>query len=156
MRLLSGREPPHNDAVAAVKAKACTLLSTTAPSYYQYSKKNSIIMPPKKKNYNQQSEVAELPRFKSPLLLRLTADMFRQHSDLYLKQAAVLERIASSPNNPESWMIQEDTPEVISQQIQQQATTTLACKSYQGMLQVQKRVDHMERLMTRNGMSRKA
>jgi len=90
------------------------------------------------------------------MVLRLMADMFRQHSDMYLQHAAILERIVSQPNNPQSWMLQEETPESIAREIRQEETSTLAVKSYQSMLQVQKRVDNMERLMTRNGFSKKA
>lgn len=104
----------------------------------------------------QNPESAELPKFKSPLIARLTADMMRQHSRLYLQHAAVLERLAQDPNSPQNWMLTEESPEHIAARLQQEETTTLAVKSYEGMLQVQKRVDHMERLMTRNGMSKHA
>ena len=89
-------------------------------------------------------------------MARLAADMFRQHSDLYLKHAAMLERIASNPNNVDAWKLEEETPECIERELQQQETTTLALKGYQACLQVQKRVDAMERLMIRNGISKKA
>jgi hypothetical protein len=105
---------------------------------------------------NEISEMAELPRFKCPLVLKLAADMFRQQSDLYLHHAAILERISKDPANPESWMLQEETPEVLERRIRQDETTTLAIKSYESMLQVQKRVDGMERLMSRNGVNTKA
>lgn len=111
-------------------------------------------MPTTRTNENQES--AELPRFKCPLVLKLVADMFRQQSDLYLHHAAILERISSSPASPQNWMLQEETMEQVERNIRQDKTTTCAIKSYESMLQVQKRVDGMERLMIRNGMSRKA
>lgn len=112
--------------------------------------------PSRKQLQRIRNESTELPTFKSPLLLRLTADMFRQHAALYEQHAAILERISSKPNELESWQLQEETPESISSRLQQEDTTTLALKGYNSMLQVQKRVDHMERLMHRNGMTVKS
>lgn len=114
-------------------------------------------MPPGRKQLQRiRNESSELPTQKSPLVLRLTADMFRQHAELYQKHAAILERISSNPNALESWQLSEETPENIAARIQQEETTTLALKGYNSMLQVQKRVDHMEQLMKRNGMTVKS
>ena len=91
----------------------------------------------------------------APILLRMAADMFRQHSNLFLQQAATLERISSSPTNPESWKLTEPSPESIQTSIQQEQLKILAVKSYESMCQVQKRVDYMERLIMRNGVAMK-
>jgi hypothetical protein len=64
--------------------------------------------------------------------------------------------LLKTPAPLNNWMLEEESPERIAARLQQEETTTLAVKSYEGMLQVQKRVDHMERLMTRNGMSKHA
>lgn len=86
--------------------------------------------------------------------MRVAAKMFRQHSDLFEQQAAVLERIASDPQSPSSWAIDEPSPESRQRQIIQENTTALAVKSYESMLQIQKRVDYLERLLARNGIKR--
>jgi hypothetical protein len=91
----------------------------------------------------------------APLLLRLAADMFRQHSDLFLQQAATLERISACPADPESWNLTEPSPESIQASLQREQITSLAIKSYESMCQVQKRVDYMEQLMMRNGVGTK-
>ena len=91
----------------------------------------------------------------SPLLLRLAADMFRQHADLFLQQAATLERISASPADPDAWNLTEASPESIQASIHQDLVTTVAMKSFESMCQVQKRVDYLERLMMRNGIGAK-
>lgn len=91
----------------------------------------------------------------APILLRMTADMFRQHSDLFLQQAATLERISSSPANPDCWNFTESSPEAIQTSIHQEQLKILAVKSYESMCQVQKRVDYIERLVMRNGIGMK-
>lgn len=111
-------------------------------------------MPPSSKKSQQRlrNQSTELPLFKSPLVLRLTADLFRQHADLYQQHAAILERVSANPNSIQAWQLEEPCPERIAARVQEEETTTLALKGYQGMLQVQKRVNHMERLVKRNGV----
>ena len=89
---------------------------------------------------------------RSGLLLRVTAHMFRQQSDLLEQQAAVLERMATDPHSPSSWVVDEPSPESRQRQLLQENTAALAVKSYESMLQVQKRVDYLERLLARNGI----
>ena len=103
----------------------------------------------------KRSPDAALPHERGGPLMRLTADMFRQHSDLYLKQAAILERIATNPTDPVSWQLEEPSPESIQDCLLRENTAALAVKSYQSMLQVQQRVDYLERLMIRNGIGKK-
>ena len=91
---------------------------------------------------------------RTTLILSVAAKMFRQHSDLFEQQAAVLERIASDPQSPSSWAVEEPSPESRQRQIIQENTTALAVKSYESMLQIQKRVDYLERLLARNGIKR--
>jgi len=88
----------------------------------------------------------------SPLLLRLAADMFRKHSDLFLQQAATLERISATPAKPESWNLTEASPESIQASIRQEQLSDLVVKSYESMCQVQKRVDYLEQLLIINGV----
>jgi hypothetical protein len=111
-------------------------------------------MPPSSKKSQQRlrNESTELPVFKSPLLLRLTADMFRQHADLYQQHAAILERVSSNPNSIQAWQLEEPCPERVAAQVKEEETTTLALKGYESMLQVQKRVNHVERLVKRSGV----
>jgi hypothetical protein len=109
-----------------------------------------------KQTQNQQRESAVLPAQKQGLLLRLTADMFRQHSELYLKHAAVLERVASNPSDPLAWQLEEPSPESIQDKLLQENVAALAVKGYQSMLQVQKRVNFMEGLMMKNGIGKRA
>lgn len=78
--------------------------------------------------------------------------MFRQHSDLFLQQAAVLERVATCPTDPDSWRIDEEAPESVEQKLLKENVSLLAKKSFEGMLQVQKRVDWLERAVTRKGI----
>ena len=80
--------------------------------------------------------------------------MFRQHSDLFEQQAAVLERIATNPLSPTSWQVEEASPESLQRKLVHENVTALAIKSYESMLQVQKRVDYLERLLGRNGIRR--
>jgi hypothetical protein len=89
---------------------------------------------------------------RSRLLLRMTAHMFRQHSDLLEQHAAVLERMATNPCSPSSWAVDEPSPESLQRQQVQENTAALAVKSYESMLQVQKRIDYLERLLARNGI----
>lgn len=111
-------------------------------------------MPPSSKKSQQRlrNESTELPVFKSPLLLRLTADMFRQHADLYQQHAAILERVSANPNSIQAWQLEEPCPERVAAQVKEEETTTLALKGYESMLQVQKRVNHVERLVKRSGV----
>ena len=91
---------------------------------------------------------------KTTLVLSVVAKMFRQHADLFEQQAAVLERIATDPTVPSSWATDEPSPESLQRQLIRENTTAVAIKSYESMLQVQKRIDYLERLMTRNGIQR--
>lgn len=100
------------------------------------------------------SDAGNNEKHRTTLILGVAAKMFRQHSDLFEQQAAVLERIASDPQSPSSWAIDEPSPESRQRQIIQENTTALAVKSYESMLQIQKRVDYLERLLTRNGIKR--
>jgi hypothetical protein len=111
---------------------------------------------PKKQTHNQQRKSAARPVQKPAQLLRLTADMFRQHSELYLKHAAVLERVGSNPSEPLAWQLEEPSPEKIQDKLLQEHAAELAVKGYQSMLQVQKRVDYMEGLMIKNGIGKRA
>mmetsp|Transcript_23336 Transcript_23336/g.35351 ORF Transcript_23336/g.35351 Transcript_23336/m.35351 type:complete len:413 (-) Transcript_23336:78-1316(-) len=88
------------------------------------------------------------------LLLRLVADMFRQQADLYSEQALILEQVATAPHRPSSWKTQVETPERLQQQILQERTSAVAMKSYEGMLQVQKRVDYLDGLLRRSGIKK--
>jgi histone H3/H4 len=98
--------------------------------------------------------ISALEKDRSGLLLRVTAHMFRQQSDLLEQQAAVLERMATNPCSPSSWVVDEPSPESRQRQQVQESATALAVKSYESMLQVQKRVDYLERLLARNGIKR--
>ena len=100
------------------------------------------------------SDLGGNEKHRTTLILRVVAKMFRQHSDLFEQQAAVLERIASDPQSPSSWAVDEPSPESRQRQIVQENTTALAIKSYESMLQIQKRVDYLERLLARNGIKR--
>jgi hypothetical protein len=104
----------------------------------------------------KQTQSAALPVQKQAQLLRLTADMFRQHSELYLKHAGVLERVASNPSDPLAWQLEEPSPEQIQDKLLQEHAADLAVKGYHSMLQVQKRVDYMEGLMIKNGIGKRA
>lgn len=88
----------------------------------------------------------------SKLLLRLVADMFRQQADLYSQQAVILERVATAPHLASSWKIGDETPEMLQKRLLQGRTSAVAMKSYEGMLQVQKRVDYMASLIKQNGI----
>jgi hypothetical protein len=78
--------------------------------------------------------------------------MFRQHADLYQQHAAILERVSSNPNSIQAWQLEEPCPERVAAQVKEEETTTLALKGYESMLQVQKRVNHVERLVKRSGV----
>jgi hypothetical protein len=78
--------------------------------------------------------------------------MFRQHADLYQQHAAILERISASPNSIQAWQLEEPCPERVAAQVNEEETTTLALKGYESMLQVQRRVNHVERLVKRSGV----
>lgn len=88
----------------------------------------------------------------SKLLLRLVADMFRQHADLFSQQAQVLEKVATKPELPSSWQLEDETPEKVQQVLLQQRTSAVAMKSYEGVLQVQKRVNYLDSLFRRSGI----
>jgi hypothetical protein len=81
--------------------------------------------------------ISALEKDRSGLLLRVTAHMFRQQSDLLEQQAAVLERMATNPCSPSSWVVDEPSPESRQRQQVQESATALAVKSYESMLQVQ-------------------
>lgn len=100
------------------------------------------------------SDLGGNEKHRTTLILAVASKMFRQHSDLFEQQAAVLERIASDPQSPSSWAIDEPSPESRQRQVVQESTAALAIKSYEGMLQIQKRVDYLERLLARNGIKR--
>lgn len=100
-------------------------------------------------------EADKLPRNKSSMVLRMTAQMFHQHSEIFLRQAAVLERMASNPSDPSSWNLEEPSPESVQDRLHNENAVSLAIKSYESMLEVQKRVDYMERLMLYNGVEKK-
>jgi hypothetical protein len=104
-------------------------------------------------SFNMMSElISGHEQDRSRLLLRVTAHMFRQHSDLLEQQAAVLERMATNPFSPSSWAVDEPSPESRQREQVQENASALAVKSYESMLQVQKRVDYLERLLARNGI----
>lgn len=100
----------------------------------------------------QQSSEDNKPKGRSPPLLRLTAEMFRQHASMFLQQAAVLERVAMEPTDPTSWKIREEAPENVQKRLLQENVGLLAMKSYESMLQVQKRVDCLERMLKEQGV----
>jgi hypothetical protein len=100
----------------------------------------------------ESEQLLDVESKRSPVLLRLTAEMFRQHSDLFLQHAAVLERVATHPNDPSSWKIEEEPPESVQKTLLRENVTALAIKSYESMLLVQKRVDYLETVMRRNGL----
>jgi hypothetical protein len=106
-------------------------------------------------NKNEKRKVRYTPF--SRQILRATADMFRQRADLYEQQAAMLERMATLSHYPSAtWSAeieQEPSPESLKRQwTLENAPIVLAVKSYEAMLQLQKRVDNVERLMKQNGI----
>ena len=54
------------------------------------------------------------------LVLRLIADMFRQHADLFDKQAMILERVAKRPRKRLSRIPEEEASEMAKQNMLQQ------------------------------------
>ena len=91
---------------------------------------------------------------KSHKILQVTARMFQQHADLLEHQAAILRRMSSRPDSPTAWEIEESSPESYQkQQLVKEKTEALVIKSYEGMLQIQKRVDYLQNQMTRNGIT---
>jgi hypothetical protein len=86
-------------------------------------------------------------------ILQLTALMFQQHADLLENQASILNRMASRPDSPTSWAIEEPSPECSQNQLVKEKTEALVIKSYEGMLQIQNRVDYLQNQMRLNGIT---
>jgi hypothetical protein len=118
------------------------------------------------KNFNQPKDGSKRIRYTpfSRQILRATAEMFRQHANLYEQQAAILERIATRIHAPSFGRkndrdiieeVEEKVPSPESLQrkcLLETGPITLAIKSYEAVLQLQKRVDKLERLMKQNGI----
>mmetsp|Transcript_17764 Transcript_17764/g.25083 ORF Transcript_17764/g.25083 Transcript_17764/m.25083 type:complete len:600 (+) Transcript_17764:249-2048(+) len=87
-----------------------------------------------------------------PSLLRIVSRMFRQHADLFLKQASLLDRIAANPNtkNIEKWDIdnfmshRSDSLEI---EIKNDRAVDLAKNTYEGMIHIRNRLDCLQNIV---------
>jgi len=79
-------------------------------------------------------------------MLRVVARMFRQQADLFLKQAACLERMSYHLDDPSMWDLdgsQIPSREDLEDKIRREAVIDLAKKSYEGMKEVKVCMDSL-------------
>lgn len=84
---------------------------------------------------------------------RVVAQMLRHHAQLFLRHAAILERMALRPNRPATWDLNHEDAlplEELQEKIKEEAIIYLAKNSYQTMKCMRKRWKRLKHLVRLN------